>query len=186
MLFLLSFSIFIKEEESVDSKKAYILVEDMYEDQEFWYPYYRLKEAGYEVAVVGPEKKTEYTSKHGYPVTSDVTPSRVKASNVDVLVVPGGYAPDKLRRYREVLDLVREADENGAVVATICHGAWVLISAGITKGKKMTCVSAIKDDLENSGAEYEDAPLVVDGKLVTSRFPDDLPQFLEGILKAVG
>lgn len=186
MLFLRTFSILIQEEEIVSTKKAFILVEDMYEDQEFWYPYYRLKEAGYTVEVAAPKKNTEYTSKHGYPVTSDITASRVKAAEVDVLVVPGGYAPDKLRRYKEVLDLVREAHENGAVVATICHGAWVLISAGITKGKKMTCVSAIRDDLENSGAEYQDASLVVDGKIVTSRFPDDLPQFLQGILKTAG
>lgn len=166
------------------TKKAIIFVEDNYEDPEFWYPYYRLQEDGFDVTVVAPEKKHTYTSKHGYPVTSEAKPGDIKIKDYAVVVVPGGYAPDKLRRYEPILDLLREADNNGLIIASICHAAWVSISAGITKGKRMTCVAAIKDDLVNSGAEYVDEPLVTDGNIVTSRFPADLPVFVKGILEA--
>ncbi len=167
-------------------KKAVILVEDMYEDMEFWYPYYRLLEAGYAVTVVAPKKDTVYTSKHGYPAQSDATPEEIDARTVDVLVVPGGYAPDKLRRYDGILDLVRGVYDKGGVVGMICHAGWVPISAGITKGRKVTSVSAIKDDLVNSGADFVDEPVVVDERLVSSRTPDDLPVFVKAILNAVG
>jgi protease I len=170
----------------VAEKKAVILVEDMYEDMEFWYPYYRLLEAGYSVTVVAPKKDTVYTSKHGYPATSEASPVEIDVQDVDVLVVPGGYAPDKLRRYDEILDLVRGVHEKGGVVGMICHAGWVPISAGITKGRKVTSVSAIKDDLVNSGAEFVDEPVVEDNRLVSSRTPDDLPVFMKGILKAAG
>jgi protease I len=166
-------------------KNAVILVEDVYEDLEFWYPYYRLKEDGYEVTIVAPKKHETYTSKHGYPVTSEATPGEIEPRSVSVLIVPGGFAPDKLRRDKSILSLVRDTFESGAIIGTICHAAWVAISAGITKGKKMTCVSAIKDDLVNSGAEYVDEALVVDGNVITSRTPADLPVFVKGILDAV-
>jgi protease I len=168
------------------TKRAVILVEDIYEDMEFWYPYYRLKEADYKVTVVAPKKNHMYTSKHGYPVESEAEPTEIDPGDVDVLVVPGGYAPDKLRRYDEILGLVRESYTNGAVVAMICHAAWVPISAGITDGKKATCVSAIKDDLINSGAQYVDAPLMIDQRIVSSRTPADLPVFVKGIIDTVG
>lgn len=166
------------------AKKAIILVEDMYEDPEFWYPYYRLQEDGLEVTIVAPEKNHTYVSKHGYPVTSEATPADIKIEDYAVVVVPGGYAPDKLRRYEPILDLLRQADSKGLIIASICHAAWVSISAGITESKQMTCVAAIKDDLVNSGAEYVDEPLVTDGNIITSRFPADLPVFVKGILEA--
>jgi len=164
-------------------KKACIFVENMYEDMEFWYPYYRLQEAGFEVITAAPEKGITYTSKHGYPAESDIAVSKVNPGEIDVLIVPGGYAPDKLRRYPEVLELVRKSYENGAVIGTICHGPWVFISAGVTKGKKMTCVTAIKDDLVNSGAEYVNREAVVDSRIVTSRTPADLPAFMKAVLE---
>jgi protease I len=169
---------------SLKGKRIAILVEDIYEDQEFWYPYYRLLEEGAEVRIVGPGAKT-YTSKYGYPVQAEVAASEVHASEFDAVVVPGGYAPDKLRRYPPVLALVKGVYEKGGVVASICHAAWVLISAGIMKGKRATCVSAIKDDLINAGATYLDQEVVVDGKLITSRTPRDLPAYLPAIIGAL-
>ncbi|MFP4564802.1 MAG: type 1 glutamine amidotransferase domain-containing protein [Spirochaetia bacterium] len=167
-------------------RKAVILVEDMYEDMEFWYPYYRLLEEGYAVTVVAPEKNRVYTSKHGYPVKSEAAPEGIDIQSIDVLVVPGGYAPDKLRRYDGILDLVRGVYDKGGVVGMICHAGWVPISAGITKGRKVTSVSAIKDDLVNSGADFVDEPVVVDNRLVSSRTPDDLPVFVKAILDTAG
>jgi protease I len=131
---------------SLDGKRVAVLAEDLYEDPELWYPYYRLLEAGAEVTVVGPEAKV-YASKHGYPVTADVAASEVSAGDFDGVVVPGGFAPDKLRRYAAILDLVRGVFEKGGIVAAICHAGWVPISAGIMEGKRATCVSAIKDDM---------------------------------------
>ena len=159
---------------SLQGKKIVVLAEDMYEDPELWYPYYRLLEAGAEVTLVGPEAKT-YKSKVGYPVTAEKAARDVSAADFDGIVVPGGFAPDKLRRYDAVLDLVRGIHEKGGMVAAICHAAWVPISARIMRGKRATCVSAIKDDLINAGAEYVDEAVVVDGNLVTSRTPADLP-----------
>ena len=167
-------------------KQAYILVEDLYEEMEFWYPYFRLKEAAFKVVVVAPEKGKTYVSKHGYPVVSEAAASEVDANAAAVLVVPGGYAPDKLRRYPDVLKLVKEAHGNGAVCATICHGAWVFISAGIIKGKRATCVPAIRDDLKNAGGIYVDEAAVVDGTMVTSRTPADLPEFMRTVINLAG
>lgn len=167
----------------MERKRAVILVEAMYEDMEFWYPHYRLREEGYEVQVVAPEKGATYTSKHGYPVVSDAVSGEIDIDSIAIVVVPGGYAPDKLRRYPEILDFLKTANDKGKTIGTICHAVWVPISAGITKGKKMTCVSAIKDDLINSGAEFVDEALVIDGNLVSSRTPDDLPVFVKGLIK---
>ena len=169
---------------SLKGKRIAILAEDMYEDLELWYPYYRLVEEGVEVKIIGPEAK-EYQSKHGYPVQADLSADKVKADDFDGVVVPGGFAPDRLRRYSAVLNLVRGVFKKGGVVASICHGAWVLISAGIMKGKRATCVSAIKDDLINTGATYLDQEVVVDGNLVTSRTPRDLSAYLPAIITAL-
>jgi protease I len=169
---------------SLEGKRVVVLAEDLYEDPELWYPYYRLLEAGAEVQIVGPEAKV-YASKHGYPATAEVAASEVSAADYDAVIVPGGFAPDKLRRYESVLGLVRGVFEKGGVVAAICHAAWVPISAGIMKGKRATCVSAIKDDLINAGATYVDAEVVVDGNLVTSRTPSDLPAFMPAIIAAL-
>ena len=169
----------------MEFKQALIFVEDFYEDMEFWYPYYRLQEEGYKVSIVAPQKGTTYTSKHGYPVVSDAVPGEIDIDSISIIIVPGGYAPDKLRRYPEILDLLQKANSKGITIGTICHAVWVPISAGITKGKTMTCVSAIKDDLINSGAKYVDEALVVDDNIVSSRTPDDLPEFVVGLIKNV-
>ncbi|MEK7821621.1 MAG: type 1 glutamine amidotransferase domain-containing protein [Planctomycetota bacterium] len=165
-------------------KRVLILIEDEYEDLEGWYPKLRLLEEGMEVVVAGPEKKV-YHGKKGYPMEADCKVEDVDWKGFDGVVIPGGYAPDKLRRYPAVLKLVRAMGEAGRVVAPICHGAWVPISAGIVKGKKMTCFFAIKDDLQNAGALYEDKTVVVDGNMISSRCPSDLPEFLRTIIKAL-
>ena len=165
-------------------KQIAILVEDLYEDLELWYPYYRLLEEGAEVKIIGPESKV-YKSKHGYPAGADLSAEEVKAGDFQGIVVPGGFAPDRLRRYPEILDMVREIFEKGGVVASICHGPWVLISANIMKDKQATGVSAIKDDLINAGAIYLDKEVVVDNNLITSRSPRDLPAFLSAIIAAL-
>ena len=170
---------------SLKGKRVAILAEDLYEDPELWYPYYRLLEAGAQVRIIGPKAKV-YESKHGFPVTAEAAASDVSAADFDGIVVPGGFAPDKLRRYPAVLDLVRDIYKKGGVVAAICHGPWVPISAGIVKGKRATCFKAIKDDLVNAGATFLDQAVVVDDNLITSRTPADLPAFLPAIITALG
>ncbi len=170
---------------SLTGKRVAVLAEDLYEDLELWYPRLRMKEAGAEVQVIGTGSAQTYTSKHGYPVTVDAAADEVSAADFDAVIVPGGFAPDRLRRYPAVLDLVRQAFEQGKVVAAICHGGWVLVSAGILKGRRATCVSAIKDDITNAGATYLDQEVVQDGNLITSRVPDDLPAFCRTIIAAL-
>ena len=165
-------------------KKVAVLAENLYQEMELWVPYYRLKEEGADVKIVAPEKKT-YESKNHYPVTADIAASEVSAKDFDGVVIPGGYAPDLMRRHKAILDLVKGCFEQGKPVAAICHAGWVPISAGIMKGKRATCVSAIKDDLVNAGATYLDQEVVVDGKLVTSRTPADLPAYLPAIIAAL-
>lgn len=165
----------------LEGKRVVILADDIYEDMELWYPKIRLTEAGAKVTVAGVEKRT-YKGKHGYPVEADAKISDLKPDGFDCVVVPGGFAPDKLRRSKAVLDFVKKMHEDGKIVAAICHAAWVPISAGIVKGKTMTCFSAIKDDLVNAGAEFVDRSVVVDGNIITSRTPDDLPDFLRAII----
>jgi len=163
-------------------KRVAVLAEDLYEELELWYPALRLREAGAEVTIVCSGSSTTYHSKHGYPATVDAAADDVSADAFDAVVVPGGFAPDRLRRYPAVLDLVRQAFEGGKVVAMICHAAWVPISAGILKGRTATCVPAIKDDLVNAGATYVDQEVVVDGNLISSRRPSDLPAFCRAII----
>ena len=169
---------------SLTGKRVAILVEDLYQDQEVWYPYYRLKEAGVAVVVVGTGK-SEYKSKHGYPVVPETTADRVSASEFDGVIVPGGYAPDLLRRFPAVVRLVSEANRQGKVIGAICHAGWVLCSADVLRGRTATCFSAIKDDVVNAGATYVDREVVRDGNLVTSRKPDDLPAFMRTFLAAL-
>ncbi|MCC6696664.1 MAG: type 1 glutamine amidotransferase [Candidatus Hydrogenedentes bacterium] len=163
---------------------AVVLAENMYENLELHYPKLRLEEAGYDVKVVGPQKGATYTSKEGYPVMADSTFADIDPAQVRVLVVPGGFAPDKLRRYPECNRFVADAWAAGAVVGSICHAGWVPISARIVKGKRMTSVNAIKDDLENAGAIWIDERCVVDGKMVSAQIPRDLPVFMKAILDA--
>jgi protease I len=162
-----------------------ILVEDLYQDLEVWYPYYRLQEAGGEPLFVGTGSKTEYKGKYGYPVTATCRAADVRATDLAAIVVPGGFAPDLLRRSPAVLQLVKDMDQQGKVVAAICHAGWVLVSAGILRGRTVTGFSAIKDDLVNAGATYVDRDVVRDGHLITSRQPDDLPAFMRAILEAL-
>jgi len=164
-------------------KKIAILVEDLYQVLEVWYPLLRLKEEGIGVVTVGTGTKDEYKSKEGYPAKADTSIDKVKAEEFDGVIIPGGYAPDILRRFDKVNDFVKKLYLHGKVVASICHGGWVLVSAGILKGQKATCFFAIKDDLIAAGAKYEDKEVVVDKNLITSRKPEDLPGFLGEIIK---
>ncbi|MFA6241026.1 MAG: type 1 glutamine amidotransferase domain-containing protein [Candidatus Hydrogenedentales bacterium] len=162
---------------------AIVLAENIYENLELHYPRLRLQEAGYDVKVVGPAKGATYGSKEGYPAISDCTFEEVTPSLVKILIVPGGFAPDKLRRYPACLKLVADAWNAGAIVGSICHAGWVPISARIVKGLRMTSVNAIKDDLENAGAVWIDEPCVVDGRMVSAQIPKDLPAFMKAILE---
>jgi len=170
----------------LQGKRVAILAENNYQELELWYPLLRMREAGAEAKVVGTGSATTYASKHGYPVTVDVAADEVTAADFDAVIIPGGYAPDRMRRYPAMVGLVREAFEQGKVVAAICHAGWMLASAGIVKGKKVTCVPAIKDDLINAGGTYVDQEVVQDGNLITSRVPSDLPAFCRTIIAALG
>jgi protease I len=166
-------------------KAVAILAEDDYEDLELWYPYYRLLEAGHEVKVIGSGRKTVFASKHGYEVRAEMNASDVDSVDFDAVVIPGGFAPDRLRRVPAVNELVRRMFKEGKVVAAICHAPSVLISANVLKGRKVTCFVSIKDDVMNAGARYKDEAVVVDGNLITSRFPADLPEFMKALLRAL-
>lgn len=161
-----------------------MLVGPDYEDLEVWYPKLRLEEAGYDVKLAGLGEE-EYFGKHGYPCTVDGRVNDYPASALAGLIAPGGWAPDKLRRDAEVLRRVRELNAAGKVVAAICHGPWVLISAGVVRGRKLTSSVGIRDDLVNAGAEWVDAPVVTDGNLVTARLPKDLPAFGVALVAAL-
>lgn len=166
-------------------KSVAILVEDLYQELEVWYPLLRFREAGLQVVVVAPERR-EYTSKLGYPVLADTTMTEVSGDDFSAVIIPGGYAPDRMRRYPEMVNLVRDADQAGKIVAAICHGGWMLASAGILRDRTVTCYFAIRDDLIHAGARYVDQEVVRDGNLITARKPDDLPAFCRSILEALG
>ena len=163
-------------------KSIAILVEFNYEDLEVWYPLLRFREEGMTTFTVGPEAGKVYQSKKGYPCTSDKSIDSVSADDIDLLVIPGGFAPDYWRRDKRFVSLVQKMNEKGKLIASICHGPWLLCSAGILKGRKLTCFVSIKDDVTNAGGLYEDASVVVDGNLVTSRVPTDLPDFCKALL----
>jgi protease I len=169
----------------LEGKKIAILAENFYEDMELWFPRLRFRGLGAEVVVVGSGSADTYTGKHGYPVTVDKAASDVNAADFDAVIIPGGYAPDHMRRHPEMIDLVRQAYEHGKVVAAICHGPWMLISAHILKAKTVTAFFAIKDDLVNAGATYVDQEVMVDGTIITSRKPNDLPAFCDAIMMAL-
>ena len=164
-------------------KRIAILVDQLYQELEVWYPYYRFKEAGAEVVTVGARAGETYPSKCGYPVIAERSYEEVAADDFDGVIVPGGYAPDHIRRYAKAIRLVRDIGAQGKLVAAICHGPRVLCSAGILQGRRATCFFAIKDDVIHAGAEYEDAEVVIDGNLVTSRKPDDLPAFCRAAIR---
>ncbi len=168
----------------LEGKHIAILLEQLYEDPEFWYPYYRFLEAGAKVTVVAPEAK-EYKSKHGYPARADLAAADAKAADYDAVIIPGGYSPDHMRRSKELVDFLKQSFEQDRVIAAICHGPWMLASIGAAKGRKLTAFHSIKDDLLNAGAQFVDEEVVRDGKVITSRTPQDLPAFCKEVIAAL-
>jgi len=166
-------------------KPVVILIEDLFNEHELLYPYYRVQEAGYPALLTGPEARV-YKSKAGLAMRAEAAAGEVDPKEVLGLVVPGGYAPDRLRRHKEVLDLVRAVDAAKKPIAAICHAGWVLISAGIVRGRRLTGYFSIKDDLINAGAVFLDEAPVVDGNLVTARGPGDIPRWLPPFLELLG
>lgn len=158
---------------------------DIYEDLELWYPKLRLIEAGHDVVVAGEKAGHVYHGKHSYPCKADAAIADIDAGSFDGVVIPGGFMPDKLRRNAKVLELVRAFASGGKLTAAICHGGWIPISAGVYRGVRVTGSLGIKDDLVNAGALWEDAPVVVDRHFVSSRKPDDLPDFCKAILQVL-
>ena len=168
----------------LQGKKVVILAGELYEDLELWYPYYRLQEEGARVELVGVNNGPDVVkSKHGYPAAVDLPAGRAKAGDYDGLIVPGGYGPDHLRRDKHVIQLVKDIFNQGKMVAFICHGGWVPATAEILRGKKLTSFFAIKDDLVHAGANWVDEEVVVDGNMITSRTPMDLPFFMREIIQ---
>src|SRR5580700_6571157 len=167
-------------------KRIAVLVDTAYQEMEVWYPYYRFQEAGAECVLVGAEAGKVYSSKVGYPATARLSYDAVSADAFDGVVVPGGYAPDHIRRHAKANQFVKEMDAQGKLVAAICHGPWVLCSAGgMLKNRKATSFFAIKDDVVNAGAHWVDAEVVVDANLVTSRKPEDLPAFCKACIEVL-
>jgi protease I len=168
-----------------DSPSILIFIEDGYEDMELMYPKYRLEEAGYKVVVAGPKTRQQYLGKHGYPCGSDAAIADMDEANFAGVICPGGWAPDKLRRIDKVKSLVAQFDESHKLIAAICHGGWIPISAGVYRGVHVTGSPGIKDDLVNGGGIFQDSPVVVDRHFVSSRKPDDLPAFMSEVLKVL-
>lgn len=160
-----------------------VFVDDIYEDLELWYPKLRLEEAGWHVVVAGPEKGHTYAGKHGYPCQSDAALSSVEEKDFTGLVIPGGFMPDKLRRDPKVLSLTRQFHEKGKLIAMICHAGWIPISAKILKGVRATSTPGIRDDMENAGVQWVDAPVVVDRHIISARRPPDLPDFMREVVR---
>lgn len=165
-------------------KRIAVMVEKLYDDREFWYPYLRMKEAGAEVTVVG-SGKGPYAGKAGIEATEDVSADKVNGADFDAVIIPGGYSPDHMRRTPAMVEFVRQAGQAGRVVAAVCHGPWMLASAGLCKGRTVTGFFSIKDDLINAGAEYVDKEVVNDRGIITSRNPNDLPAFCRTIIEAL-
>lgn len=164
-------------------KKILILLEKGVEDSEFIYPYYRFQEEGFKIDIVAPQAKKEYVGKHGVPFTSEFSPSEVDLNDYDAVIIPGGQAPDRMRIHPDLVQLVKEANSKGKVIAAVCHGPQMLIEADIVRGKTTTSWPSVRTDLKNAGANVVDEPAVVDGNIVTSRSPDDLPDFCKATIK---
>lgn len=172
--------------DELKAKRVLIFVGDDYEDLELQYPKYRLREAGAEVVVAGLDAGVTYRGKHGYPQVSEAKLADLSADEFDGLVVPGGWMPDKLRRYEEVLSITRAIENQGKCLASICHGGWINISADVVRGRRYTSTPGIKDDLVNAGvSEWVDEEVVVDGHHVSSRRPDDCPSFCRAIIEVM-
>jgi len=168
---------------TLEGKKVAILAENGYEELELWYPYYRMIEEGATVVLIGSGTSSKYVGKKGnYPVIVDKNINDVDSKEFDALIIPGGWAPDNLRRHKKIIDFTREIFEQNKTVAAICHAGSLLVSANVLKGKTATCFMAIKDDMINAGINFVDEAVVIDGNLVTSRTPQDLPAFCKGII----
>lgn len=168
----------------LQGKRIAVLAEDDYQELELWYPVLRMREAGAQVRVIGP-RKASFKSKVGYPVDADMGIEEARPQDFDAVIVPGGYAPDRMRRHPKMVGLVRDAHQQGKVVAAICHAGWVPASAGIVRGRRVTSFPSIRDDLLNAGADWVDEEVVVDGNLITSRVPNDLPAFCREVIRAL-
>ena len=169
----------------LQGKKIAIFVDNLYQEMELWVPLFRFQEAGASVVLAGAEAGATYASKLGYPAKSDVSYEQLSVREFDGVVVPGGYAPDRMRRYPAANLFVHDMDAAGKLVAAICHGPWVLCSARMLEGRRVTSFFAIKDDVIHAGARWEDAEVVVDNNLVTSRTPEDLPAFCRACIQVL-
>lgn len=169
----------------LSTKRILAFVGDIYEDLELWYPRLRLLEAGAEFVMAGEEANRLYTGKNGYPCTSDVAIADVRSTDFDAVLLPGGFMPDRLRRFDKVKTLIAEFDRDRKCIAAICHGGWLAISAQVYRGVRVTGSPGIKDDLINAGALWEDAPVVIDRHFVSSRKPDDLPWFVPAMIEVM-
>jgi len=169
----------------LEGVRVAVLVEDLYENLELWYPVLRLREEGAEVFIVGPKAGETYKSKEGYPAKADKSAEEIGADEIDAVIVPGGYAPDRMRRHEAMVRLVKEAAQKGKIVAAICHGGWMLAEADVIRGRTVTSFFAIKTDLINAGANWVDKEVVRDGNIITSRVPSDLPAFMRTIIEAL-
>ena len=169
----------------LSGKRIAVLAEDRYQELELWYPLLRLREAGADVTVVGRETGKVHISERNYEVKADIAADEARAEDYDAIIIPGGYAPDLMRRNPAMVQLVTKIYQQGKVVAAICHAGWMLVSSGIARGKRLTSVLSIKDDLVNAGATWVDEPVVRDGNVITSRTPQDLPFFCREIISAL-
>ncbi|HKL21726.1 MAG TPA: type 1 glutamine amidotransferase domain-containing protein [Tichowtungia sp.] len=167
------------------NKQAVVLADNLYEDLELWVPFLRIREENIPVQIVAAEAEKTYTSKHGYPVKSDAAAEEINPDDIDLLVIPGGYSPDHMRRHHSMVELVRRVHETGGYVAFICHGGWMACSANILKGNQATSFFAIRDDMQNAGAKWVDEEVVNDNRLISSRTPADLPAFCRELIKAL-
>jgi protease I len=167
---------------SLEGKRIALLIEDDYQEMEAWYPRLRLQEAGADVQVIGTGRKQCFESKLGYPMEADASAEEVDADDFDAIIVPGGFAPDHMRLSQPMIDLVRDVYEAGKLTAAICHGGWMLVSAGALNGRRATGYDPIRHDVENAGGEWVDEAVVIDGNVITSRTPPDLPDFLREII----
>ena len=163
-------------------KKMLILLENGVEDSEFIYPYYRFQEAGYKMDIVAPKAKKDFIGKRGGTFTSEFSPNEVDLDLYDAVIIPGGQAPDKMRIHPGMVDIIKAANAKGKIIAAICHGPQMLIEADIVRGKTVTSWPSVRTDLKNAGARVVEESSVVDGNIVTSRSPDDLPDFCKATL----
>ncbi|MCK4626728.1 MAG: type 1 glutamine amidotransferase [Phycisphaerae bacterium] len=170
---------------NLSGKKIAIMLDQAYQELEVWYPYYRFTEAGAEVTLVAPQAGATYPSKLGYPCVSDTAASDVNGEDFDAVIIPGGWAPDFMRRDESMIRFISQCAEAKIILAAICHGGWMLCCTDALRGKRATSFVAIKHDMINAGADWVDEECVIDGNVITSRTPDDLPAFCKAIIKAL-